>query len=413
MRDLPSTTEDAEAEIGARAVDAAVPVFSSWSDDIAKIVSRSGSAEAAASALAAWAQKAAKNEAVQRSIYEAALIANMSAQLHVRLVEVPESAKGVALSRFALAADGSLPPGDGPRISFSALPFDEAVEAFLSRQLVSPETWAQMDAAARQRAFAAAGLASEALQREAYDGILAALQQGTTLRDFAAELRSGARTLGVSEADPSYVETLFRTTIASAYGAGRLEQMQSPAVTMARPFVQLRAILDARTTSICRYLNGLTFDRRTDPGYAKYLPPNHYSCRTGSVLLAQASPSLLIRSEDVDARGQPQPPFDSKPTLALENGGQTAQSNPVSDSSRGEAAAQSRSERRSPADPVVGWSRGGSRDTFTKNVDGHTLTVSKTPDGEWAYYIDGTLAGTRDQRNWAQLAVYRAIGYDT
>lgn len=310
-----------EDDLGDRYIAEAAPSFAAWGDDIAKRIARAGNAEAAQASLAAWAQDVAKDPAIVESIYRASLMAAMGGGLHVRTVEVPEAATQRALSRrVVLAADGG-----GPDVSFVRLPFDEAIADFLARQIVTPQEFAAMDAAARQRAFTAAGLATDALREEAYRGILAALEEGSTLRDFAAELRSGERSLGVTPADPSYIETVFRTNVASAYGAGRLQQMQTPEVMAARPFVQLRAIIDRkpdgswRTTEICRYLNGLTFDRRTDPGYVRFLPPNHYNCRTNSVLLGprSVSPSQIIRSEDVDQRGQPQPPFDTKPELAL------------------------------------------------------------------------------------------------
>lgn len=317
----PPSTEDAEREIGARAVEAALPAFSSWSDDIAKTVSRAGSADAAASALSAWAKKAAGDEAVQRSIYESAMIANMAGQLRVRLIEAPESMTR-ALSRFALAADGALPDpdGSGPSITFASLPFAEAVEEFRSRGIVSAADFERMDREARQRAFVAAGLASSALQDEAYQGILSALENGDTLADFARELRSGARTLGVSEADPSLVSTIFRTNIATSYMAGRLQQMAAPEVVASHPGVEFRAVLDTRTTSRCVYCNGLQFDRVNDPGWVRFCPPLHYNCRSTVVLLrrSQMNPSRTINSADVDPRGYPMEGFGGAPSLSLD-----------------------------------------------------------------------------------------------
>jgi len=249
------------------------------------------------------------------------MLANMAGQLRVRLVEAPETATR-ALARFALAADGSLPGGSdgGPSISFALLPFDEAVQAFLERQLVTPEEFARMDAAARQRAFVAAGLASEALQREAMDGIEAALRDGSTLREFAAQIRSGERSLGVSEADPALLSTIFRTNVASSYMAGRLTQMQSPEVTASHPGVEFRAVVDGRTTSRCLYCNGLQFDRVSDPGWVRFCPPLHFNCRSTIVLLrrAQINPSRLINSADVDPRGYPMEGFGGVPSLGLD-----------------------------------------------------------------------------------------------
>lgn len=307
-------------QVTARAVEAGAEAFAPWQDDIASAVSNSGSPEQAAAKLEAWATKAKSDDAVKRSIYQATLLAWMTGALQVRVNEVPEAASSRALARFALAADGSLPgPHQGPSITFAQLPFDEAIADFLAREIVTPEEFARMDAAARQRAFTAAGLATDALRDEAYQAILAALEEGTTLREFARELRTGERSLGITPSDPAYLETVFRTNIASAYNAGRLAQMSSPTVLAARPFVQFRAILDGRTTSRCRYCNGLIFNRQTDPGWVRFAPPLHFNCRSTTALLpaSRVSQSQIIHSSDVDPRGYPQEGFGGAPSIEL------------------------------------------------------------------------------------------------
>ena len=126
----------------------------------------------------------------------------------------------------------------------------------------------------------------------------------------------------MTPSDPRYLETVFRTNIATAYSAGRVEQMGTPEVLAARPYVQIRAVVDGRTTSICRYLNGLIFNRVTDPGWAKYAAPNHFNCRTTEVVLAPSAvqQSQVIRSDQVDQRGEPMEGFDGPPSLALDVG---------------------------------------------------------------------------------------------
>lgn len=312
-----------EEQLGDRYITETLPAFAQWQDDIAKRIARAGNAEGASAALASWAQSASKDTAITDAIYRASMLAAMGGQLQVRLVEVPEAAASRALSRFALAAgDGSFgidDPSGGPALSFLALPFDEAIADFQARGIVTPEQFRAMDAAARQRAFTAAGFATDSLRQHAYDALLSALENGETLQQFAREIRSGEQSLGISPADPAYVELVFRQNIASAYGAGRIEQMQNPDVLAARPFVAYRAIIDGRTTSVCRYLANLCFDRRTDPGWSRFMPPNHFGCRSTVVVLPtrSVSPSQVVRSDDIDQRGQPLPPFDSKPTVGL------------------------------------------------------------------------------------------------
>lgn len=249
----------------------------------------------------------------------------MAGALHVRIVEVPESMR----ARRPAASLGGVHPGgrrvvlaDPPpevAVSFS-LPFDEAVDDFLARDIVTPEQWRSMDAAARRRAFTATQLASDQLRQRAYDALLRSLAEGTTLREFSRDLRSGELSLGVTPSDPAYAETIFRTNTATAYAAGRFQQMQQPEVLEARPYVQFRAILDDRTTKRCSYCDGLIFDRRSDPGWVRFAPPLHFNCRSTTVALGprDVSQSQVVRSSSVDARGYPAPGFGGAPDLDLE-----------------------------------------------------------------------------------------------
>lgn len=308
----PATAVGTEEQLGSSAMSDSLSAFSSWQDDIAKKIGSAGSADKAGEALDAWAAKAASDPDVIEAIYRATLMANMGGQLQVRMVEVPESAKGVSLAARTPAP-------------FLHLPFDEAIADFQARRIVTPAQYQAMDTAARQRAFTATNFATQALRDEAYQQLLAALQDGSTLREFSQALRSGEASLGVTPADPSYVETVFRTNIASAYGAGRVQQMQSPTVLQARPYAQYRAIVDNRTTSVCLYLNGIVFDRRTDTGWQRFAPPNHYQCRSTIILVNpdrlskddQGVPTQLVNSSEIESRGQPLPPFDSGPKLGL------------------------------------------------------------------------------------------------
>lgn len=174
--------------------------------------------------------------------------------------------------------------------AFLSLPFAEAVRAFRSRNVVSAERWTQLDAAARSRSFTATQLATDALVEHAHALVVRALEEGSTLREFGAALTSREISLGIEPSSSSYIETLFRTNVASAYGAGRYSQLTSPAVRAARPYVEYRAAGDARVRPNHRRLHGLVF-RQDDPHWPKYMPPGGFNCRC--VVVAR-------RAEDVD-----------------------------------------------------------------------------------------------------------------
>jgi SPP1 gp7 family putative phage head morphogenesis protein len=284
---------------------AALPTWRAWQQEIATLVSGARDAGDAGAKLAAWADARSADETAASTLYTSAVQADMAGQLFVRAIEVPESLPARAL-------DNSRPP------AFLRMSFDEAVAAFLERRIVTPEEFRQLSDAAKQRAFTATRLGTETLRRRAYEGLLAALREGATLDEFAEALRTEEASLGVTPADPYYLETVFRTGVQTAYGAGRLRQIQSPVVQAARPFVQVRNPDDSRTTDICRTLNGLIF-RQDDPGWTRFAPPSHFNCRS-SVVTRRASDvdgrSVTLSSE-VPAEGQPAPGFDGPPTVAL------------------------------------------------------------------------------------------------
>lgn len=203
---------------------------------------------------------------------------------------------------------------DGPRPSFLSLPFEEALQAFLDRQIISPEEFRALSDDARQRAFTATRLASEQLIARAYRRLEESLRSGSTLDEFAQALRDDAISLGVTPSDPGYVETIYRTNTASAYGAGRYRQIRSPAVMAARPFVEYRSSRDDRVRPNHAALDGLVF-RQDDPAWPQYAPPNGYSCRCVTVVRRDPGGKRVTDASSLSVR--PDPGFDAAPAVEL------------------------------------------------------------------------------------------------
>lgn len=200
---------------------------------------------------------------------------------------------------------------DRPVPSFLKLQFEEALALFLERRIMSPEEFEALSDAERTRAFTATQLASDTLRQRAFDSLTRAIEEGSTLSDFAREVRDGEVALGITASDPAYLETVYRTNLASAYGAGRYTQITSEVVRAARPYVQFRATLDSRTTDICAAINGKVV-RQDDPGWPNLAPPRHFSCRTVVLALADLPPGVDLS----DAASLPpcQAGFDAPPT---------------------------------------------------------------------------------------------------
>lgn len=282
-----------------------MPLWRGWQQEIATVIGNAGDLASASAGLEAWAERHREDEDVASSLYVAAMQADLGGQLFVRAIEVPES-----MPQRALDARPTPP--------FLAMPFDEAIEAFLQRRVMTPEAFRALSDAARTRAFTATHLATDALRDRARALLEAALRDGSTFETFADALRTEEASLGVTPSDPSYLQNVMRTNVGAAYSAGRFRQITSPVVAKARPYIQYRNPLDSRTSKVCRALANRIF-RQDDPAWPRFAPINHFQCRSSIVTLraSQVNEGQVSDASALPPDAQPQPGFDSPPTVTL------------------------------------------------------------------------------------------------
>ena len=86
--------------------------------------------------------------------------------------------------------------------------------------------------------------------------------------------------LGAPEKTASQLETIVRTNMTDAFNQGRLIQARA-AEDIGVPLTgyQYSAILDARTTDVCKLLDDKFF-RADDPDVDRLAPPRHFNCRS-------------------------------------------------------------------------------------------------------------------------------------
>ena len=119
------------------------------------------------------------------------------------------------------------------------------------------------------------------------DELTRTLEEGGTFRQFADAIRTEQQTFGIGGADLHYLETVYRTNIQTAYGAGRFRAINDPDVSAARPYWQCRSVQDSRVEPTpCAVLDGKIF-RVGNKGTDGLYPPNHFSCRCSAVSLAE------------------------------------------------------------------------------------------------------------------------------
>lgn len=159
--------------------------------------------------------------------------------------------------------------------------FDEAIEWFRSRVPLVAGEWEQMQELAHQRAFTVAHVAHADVVAHTWDALDAAIAEGTSFEEFRARAAAELEEAWAGEvANPAArLETIFRTNVQGAYGAGRFEQISHPAVLRRRPYWRLNVLDDHRTSDICRHLIGVCLPA-DHPWWIGHIPPLHYNCRT-------------------------------------------------------------------------------------------------------------------------------------
>lgn len=81
------------------------------------------------------------------------------------------------------------------------------------------------------------------------------------------------------QTEPYRLETIVRTNTTDAYNHGRLTEFVRPEMQPFLVGLRYSAVLDERTTEVCRFLNGRVF-RPGSNAIEQLLPPNHFNCRS-------------------------------------------------------------------------------------------------------------------------------------
>lgn len=212
-------------------------------------------------------------------IYQAGFQTFLGGQLFVRSIELAGETGAVKLT--ASRSEGE---------AFLALPFDEAVAFFESKQILTPDEFDALRDRYRRGGFVARDLASTRMESAAHDLIARLLAQDLTLEEARRSLRDAesadAASLGITPASNSYLDTVVRTNVATAYGHGRWSAMNAPEVVALRPYTQVRTAGDNRVRPNHAALEGVVFRLGTDEaGY--YAMPAGFNCRCGNVTLSQ------------------------------------------------------------------------------------------------------------------------------
>jgi SPP1 gp7 family putative phage head morphogenesis protein len=167
-------------------------------------------------------------------------------------------------------------------------PFAEAQRFFNKLGVLSKAAFEQLSAEAKRRAFTIAGIHNTAMLNVARAELERVVRQGKSLRTFRKFVAERMESAGFTPANPSHVETVYRTNTLNSYNSGRHKQMTQPETLRSRPYWQIRTVNDGpprqRHTHQAVHLKVL---RANDPFWQKAYPPFGFNCRCRVVSLSQ------------------------------------------------------------------------------------------------------------------------------
>lgn len=173
------------------------------------------------------------------------------------------------------------PPGEYPRIEFPII--DKAIEQLQGAATLTPNTYYEMAAAARQNAFTVSG----SIREETIDQIRQILADNvgeiSSRTDFLQQVRDELPDLPLAE---HHVEQVFRNNVNSAYSDGGEAALADPLVADAFPYRAYYAIHDDRARPEHLRLERLGLDgtnvyHKNDPVWLMFRPPWDWNCRCG------------------------------------------------------------------------------------------------------------------------------------
>lgn len=166
-------------------------------------------------------------------------------------------------------------------VEYRPLPFDEAIELFRGKVVLTRAQYDQLADEVKIRAFTVARIAEADIILDVYGAVERALVEGLSFEAFQETLDLAA--LGWVGESPHRLDTIFRTNIMTMYQAGHYRQQME--VVAERPYWQYVATMDIRTRPLHARMHGIVLPANHDFWNRNY-PPNGFNCRCTVISLS-------------------------------------------------------------------------------------------------------------------------------
>lgn len=183
--------------------------------------------------------------------------------------------------RLASEGDGAVPPllfDEGTPV-IPGMTFTQAIEQLTTREprlavpVLGEPRWKAVSRIYReQHAFAIARSTSETLTQRVQRLLAKSLRENVPRPTTEEAIRD------LGPFTHAYTETVYRTNLASAYNAGRLQQVKDPAVRRVVGAFEYNAVLDPDVRQNHRAAHGL-LAATSDDIWQRLAPPLGYNCR--------------------------------------------------------------------------------------------------------------------------------------
>jgi SPP1 gp7 family putative phage head morphogenesis protein len=166
-------------------------------------------------------------------------------------------------------------------IGLEDVDFVRAIDFHLKKVPITPDAWKALYPPLRSRAFTVSAVQNLDVVTDAWRAIDKAVADGTTLEDFKKAVKGPLTDAwgGTVKRPAHRIETIYRTNVQGAYAAGRHAELTDPAVLEDQPYWQFDAIMDNRTSPVCKAAHGTVLPA-DDKWWATHNPPCHFNCRS-------------------------------------------------------------------------------------------------------------------------------------
>lgn len=128
----------------------------------------------------------------------------------------------------------------------------------------------------KQHAYEVGVITEETVLKRIREELERGLEEGLPPKEMKKRIQE---TAGTWMSD-FHAQTIARTETGKFYNAGRLARWQDPETNGFVEALQYDAILDTRTTDVCRVLDGKIISIEDQATIAQMTPPNHFQCRS-------------------------------------------------------------------------------------------------------------------------------------